>query len=74
MAADGKADEATRGQAIQLLAFTNYKESGATLVALMDKSQPQAVQMAAVGTLAKFSDAEVANELIQQWPGNRVPG
>ncbi|EEF62808.1 heme-binding protein [Pedosphaera parvula Ellin514] len=68
VAADSKADEATRAQAIQLLAFTEYKVSGATLVSLLDKSQPQMIQMAAVTTLARFNDAEVANELIKQWP------
>jgi putative membrane-bound dehydrogenase-like protein len=67
VASDEKAEAAVRTEAIQLLAFTSYKESGELLLHLLDKNQPQSVQMASVATLAKFNDAEVATGLIKHW-------
>lgn len=59
--------EATRVPAIQLLAHLNYGESSKILLGLLDQRHPQPVQLAALGTLAKFNDAQVGVDLLQQW-------
>ena len=66
-AADPKADEPARREAIQLMAFTSYAVSGQMLVDVLDKDQSQTVQVAAVSALAKFNDPQVAAELIKGW-------
>jgi putative membrane-bound dehydrogenase-like protein len=65
---DPRADEATRAQAIQLLGVTSFSQAGAELLDLLNLNQPQAVQLAAISTLAKFNDAEVGVELTKHWP------
>jgi putative membrane-bound dehydrogenase-like protein len=76
VAADPKADEAARREAIQLLAFTSYGDSGKMLLEVLHKDPSEAVQVAAVTTLAKFNDPQVAAELIKGWPDypDRVKG
>ncbi len=69
-AKDQKADETARVAAIQLLAYTSYEESGKTLLGLLDNDSSQAAQVAAVAALAKFSDPQVAPELIKRWPNS----
>jgi len=67
IAADEKSEEATRIQAIQLLELTRFAESSATLLALLNQNQSQAIQLATVSTLAHFTEAEVGPELIKRW-------
>src|SRR5439155_8926823 len=67
VAADTQAAEAVRVQAIQLLGLTSYGESGARLLSLLDLQQPQAVQLAAIATLARFTDPQVGPELTKRW-------
>jgi len=67
VAADEKADESARREAIQLLAFTNYAVSGGMLLDILHKDPSQTVQVAAVTALAKFNDPQVAAELIKGW-------
>jgi putative membrane-bound dehydrogenase-like protein len=66
-ATDAQGSEAGRVQSIQLLGLTSYKESGATLVGLLNQKEPRAVQVAAVGTLGQFTEAAVGTELIRRW-------
>jgi putative membrane-bound dehydrogenase-like protein len=67
-AADGSPPEALRVSAIELLGSTDYEQSGAGLLALLNSNQPAAVQLAAAGTLAKFSATNVGPELARRLP------
>ncbi len=67
LAADTQTPEATRAEAVQLLGLTSYAESGATLLALLDSAQPQPVQLAALGTLARFTEPTLGSELTKRW-------
>jgi putative heme-binding domain-containing protein len=67
-ASDSKAEESARVAAVDLLAFTSFPESGKTLLDVLDKDSSQNVQVAAVEAVAKFSDPQVAAELIKRWP------
>ncbi len=67
-ASDNQSDEATRLQAIQLLALTRYADSGASLFALLDLHQSQAVQLAALHSLARFTDAQLGGKFVKRWP------
>jgi putative membrane-bound dehydrogenase-like protein len=69
VAADPAAPEPDRVQGIELLGLTDYARSGERLVALLDQSQPQAVQLAAVRTLNRFPDPAVGRALAERWPG-----
>jgi len=66
-AADNQAAEATRAQAVQLLGMTSFAESGSLLLSLLNQSQPQSVQLAAISTLARFSDDHVGPGLTKRW-------
>jgi putative membrane-bound dehydrogenase-like protein len=68
-AGDVKAAESARTQAISLLALTSYKEAAAPLAASIAGNQPEAVQLAAVSALGRFSDAGVATQLLKNWGG-----
>ena len=59
--------EATRVPAIQLLSHLTYGESSRILLGLLDQRHPQSVQLAALGTLAKFNDVQVGGDLLKQW-------
>jgi putative membrane-bound dehydrogenase-like protein len=67
-ASDQNAPERTRVQAIEALGLTSFERSGRKLLSLVDLQQPQAVQVAAVATLARFSDPQVGAELVNAWP------
>lgn len=67
LASDATAAETTRAQAVELLALTSFTESGERLLGLLDQSQPQAVQLAAIRTLGRFNDAAVGRELAARW-------
>lgn len=67
LAVDATAPESTRVQAVDLLALTAFAESGERLVALLDQSQPQSVQLAAVRTLGRFTDPGVGRALAGRW-------
>lgn len=66
-AGDDSAPEPQRVPAIQLLACTSYAESGKPLLALLNLKQSQPVQLAALSTLARFTNTEVGAELTQRW-------
>jgi len=67
LAADANAPESQRVAAIQLLALTSYADSGGALLRLLDQPQPQAVQLAALSTLARFTDPQLGGALTQRW-------
>lgn len=68
-ARDGKATEAARLEAINLVSLDTRKLAVPVLLACLEKSQPESVQSAAVTTLGPFSNNEVMDSLIAQWPG-----
>ena len=66
-ATDDSSPEAQRVLAIQLLGYTSYAESASLLLELLNLKQPQPIQLAALSTLARFTDASVGSELIARW-------
>jgi len=58
-----------RAAAVATLALARLEEVRELLAELLDNRQPQAVQLAALSTLGRFRDAEVAELLIEAWPG-----
>ncbi len=63
-AADAKAPESTRLEAIQLLGLTSSKEATDSLTHCLAQGQPDAVQTAAIRTLAQSSSPAVTKSLI----------
>ena len=61
--------EDTRLEAIQLLGLASYDESGAALLSLLARQQPQTIRLAAMTALSRFAEPRVANELTQRWAG-----
>ncbi|MSU60098.1 MAG: c-type cytochrome [Pedosphaera sp.] len=59
--------EAIRLPAVQLLAHLTYGESGKLLLGLLDLKQPQALQLAAITSLAHYTNAPVARDVLQRW-------
>ncbi len=66
-AKDPRSSESTRVEAIRLLGLTSFAESGALLLSLLDRSQPQTIPSAAVSSLNRFNDAQLAPELTKRW-------
>ncbi len=66
-AANRAAPETQRAPAIQLLTYTSYAEAGKLLLELLDLTQPQPVQLAALSTLARFTEPAVGAELTARW-------
>ena len=67
LASDESASEETRLQAIQLLTQTSFADSGWILLGLLDLNQSQAIQSAALSSVAKFNDPQVADYLTNHW-------
>ena len=67
VAANPTAPEAQRVPAIQLLGYSRHAESAGLLLELLDLKQPQPIQLAALSTLARFTEASVGSELIARW-------
>ncbi len=67
VASNPKAAETTRLEAIQLLGLASFADAGKTLTSLLDQNQSQAVQLAAVTALGRFSEAAIAPQLIQRF-------
>ena len=67
IAADPQAEEAGRLEAIRLLALNNGRLTSDTLMALLDREQPLAVQLVTLATFARFDIPEVPTALIQRW-------
>lgn len=69
LAADEKTEQDTRVEGIELLGLTGYQEAAAVLVPLLASGQPEPIQIAAVATLARFSDPQTGVELTKNWRG-----
>jgi putative membrane-bound dehydrogenase-like protein len=67
-AADAKAPASARLEATELLGVSTYAQSREALAATLAPGQPEAVQVAAIRTLAQFSQPEVAVTLVRSWP------
>lgn len=67
LAGDAEASEAVRRQAIALLGQTTYAEAGARLLGLLAPHEPQALQLAALASLGRFTDEAVGTELLARW-------
>ena len=67
MAVDGNATEASRIQAVLLLGLAHFEEARPALLAVVDRNQPQAIQLAAISTLGRFNRPEMAAELTRRW-------
>ncbi|MCX6851248.1 MAG: c-type cytochrome [Verrucomicrobia bacterium] len=68
-ASDTKASESPRLEAIQLLGLTSSKEAAEALTQCLEQGQPDAVQTAAIRTLAQSSSPAVTKSLITSWTG-----
>ncbi|WP_395745749.1 PVC-type heme-binding CxxCH protein [Prosthecobacter sp.] len=68
-ATDAKASESVRLDAIGLLGLTSSKEAAEALNECVAKGQPDAVQAAAVHTLAQGVSATVTKALLSAWTG-----
>lgn len=66
-AGNAAAPEALRVAAIQLLVHTSYETSGQRLLGLLDRAQPQPVQLAALATLDRYAAAPIGVELTRRW-------
>ncbi len=66
-ATDTQAPAAARLEAVALLAFGRGAESEKTLLPLLDAQQPQAVQLAALGSLDRLSPSGLAAALVGRW-------
>ncbi|MGH7967937.1 MAG: DUF7133 domain-containing protein, partial [Limisphaerales bacterium] len=66
-ARDSQAGETTRIEAIRLLDAAPYAEAGPVLLQLITSTQQRSLEMAALSTLAHFTDPEVGRELVQRW-------
>lgn len=67
-ASDTAATETLRVQAIHVLGIKTYEESGATLSRLLASTEPQAVQLAALQTFARYSHSGIGSEILDRWP------
>lgn len=68
-AQDPAAKESARLDAIELLSLTHSKEASAAMVACLGEKQPDAIQAAAIRTLAQNSSAaDTTQALLKNWP------
>jgi putative heme-binding domain-containing protein len=66
---NGKAPEASRIQAVDLLGLTaSTTEIKSTLLALVGSDHPRALQSAAITALGRFDDPSIAQEFLKRWP------
>jgi putative membrane-bound dehydrogenase-like protein len=67
-AADAKAANPARLEAIELLAVASYSQSREALSVALSARQPDAIQSAAIKTLAQHMQPEVTRTLLNAWP------
>jgi putative heme-binding domain-containing protein len=67
-AADEARPAGDRIEAIRLLALGSFADGGAVLIRLLSTRESQDVQSAALGTLAKYPDPQIAEALLAAWP------
>jgi len=69
LAADPGRPVAERTQAARSLAMASFDEARDVLADLLDGRQPRSVQTAALRTLSRFDNAEVAKMIVDAWHG-----
>src|ERR1043166_3603197 len=67
VSADAQQSELARVAAIQLLALASFDQARAALTAILEPSQPQDAQLAALNDLGLFNRAEVSGDLLAHW-------
>lgn len=67
VAGDQEAPDASRSSAIQVLGCLPYEESSETLAPLLDTSQTEAIQLAAVAALSEYAQEDVGGLLLRGW-------
>jgi len=60
--------EDERIQALLFLAHSSFQQAGTALLSLIGPAESQAVQLAALRSLSRFSDAKLGPALIDKWP------
>jgi putative heme-binding domain-containing protein len=73
LAADARATDSARLEAIGLLAFGTKAESGKALLPLVNPLQPQSVQMAALTSLDRVSPDGLSAAIVDDW-SSLTPG
>ena len=68
MLRDAKASDATRIDAMSLVSLDSPKQAVPALLTCIEKSQPDAVQMASITALGQFSGKDVTDAVIEHWP------
>lgn len=68
LAIEPTATEADRILAIGILAASSFSQSGRLILQLINPKESTAVQLAALGTLAKFPDPRTGPALLERWP------
>lgn len=69
VASDTDKSVAERVQAVRALATASFDDAGDVLGDLLDSRQPQEVQKAALQALSRFRAADVAEMIVEAWPG-----
>jgi len=72
-AADGKRPVADRAAAVRTLGLASFAANRELFRDLLKVRQPQAVQAAALETLARFDQADVPALVLEAWPGLTPP-
>ncbi|HVX63109.1 MAG TPA: PVC-type heme-binding CxxCH protein [Pirellulales bacterium] len=68
MAGNEERTPSERAQAVQTLALGSFADAREVLSELLDNRQPQEVQVAALGTLARYNNPGVAELVLEAWP------
>ena len=69
LATDVEKSVERRLEAIRSLALAPFEEVGDVFPELLESRQPQAIQMAAFEALNRCQDVEVADMIVEAWPG-----
>jgi putative heme-binding domain-containing protein len=67
LAMNNQTAEPTRMEAVKLLGFENYGTASGALAAALKREATEPIQLAAVTTLAHFSEPQTASELTGHW-------
>lgn len=73
VAADRQQSVAARQQAIELLSCTDLTTAEAALMPLLAAREPQVIQISVVEALTSFTDTQIADLLLEQYP-SLTPG
>jgi putative membrane-bound dehydrogenase-like protein len=67
VAADRQAPELARVEAVRMLGLADFDRAQWVLVGLLTPPEPEPVQLAAISTLSRFGQPQVAADLLQHW-------